>query len=99
MQPLNAAFATRIEAMRLARNQVRQELKSQGQKVQYTEAAEITRLARIWFEGHRQPLVDVALRNVLADVLRANLRTSAQKSKARPARVSAVQISRSKVEA
>jgi hypothetical protein len=96
MNPLNAAFAARVEAMRLARNQVRRSLQAQGQKVSYIEAAEISRQAQVCFNDHRADLIDVALVNVLADVLRSNLRTSVQKSTGRRARVSAVQISGAK---
>jgi hypothetical protein len=93
MRPIDAAIALRFEALRLARLAVRQELRSQGVKLSYIEASEITRQAKVWLDQNRAELIDVGLRNVLADVLRANLRTGAQKSNGRPVRVSSVQIS------
>jgi hypothetical protein len=65
MKPLNAAFAMRIEALRLARLAVKDRLKAQGVKISYVEQAEVQRLARERFSDHRAALVDQALINVL----------------------------------
>jgi DNA invertase Pin-like site-specific DNA recombinase len=67
MRPIDAAIALRFEALRLARLAVRQELRSQGVKLSYIEASEITRHAKVWFDQNRAELIDVGLRNVLAE--------------------------------
>jgi hypothetical protein len=66
---VNAALAARIEAMRLSRLAVRDQLRAQGQKVNYISASEINRLARIWFLDHGAELIDAALCNVLRATL------------------------------
>jgi hypothetical protein len=89
---INLAQAARIEAMRLARNQVRQSIREEGRRLKDYEAKEIDCLARSWFAEHRQPMFDQALGNIL----RAQLTTYRQKSNGRPVRVSVVQISGAK---
>jgi len=84
---INLVFNARVEAMRLARNQVRQDLKAQGVKLSYLKASELTELAKVWFEDHHDELIDVALHKVLAAV---------QRTKAHAKPVSAVQISGAK---
>ena len=80
-KPLDTAAlieALRAEALRRSRNQVKALLKSQGVKLQEFRAADITREAKLWLEGHRQELVGQAL----GDLLMArcvNLLTSAPK--------------------
>ena len=83
MKPLDVVFAARMEAMRLARNAVRQELKAQGVKLSYYKASELYELAKHWYCHHHDQLFDVALRQVLADGLRANLSKSVQRANAR----------------
>jgi hypothetical protein len=87
MKPLDAAFAMRIEAMRLARNQVRRSLQAQGIRISYVEVSKINRLAKVWFETHRSELIDRSLRNVLQWQLRdgrnnSSTRNSRPKAKA-----------------
>ena len=69
MKPINAAFAGRIEAMRLARGHIRDQLRAEGVRLKDISASEIN--ARAWqeFAEHRSELIDAALRNVLASTL------------------------------
>jgi len=96
---IDLVFNARIEALRIARNAIRQELKAQGVKLSYYKASELYELAKHWYCHHRAELFDQALITVLANVLRANLTTYRQKSNGRSARVSVVQQSCTKVEA
>jgi hypothetical protein len=89
MKPLNAAQALRIEAIRLSRLAIKAGLKAAGVKIAYIENAEITKPAKEWFGEHRAEIAGEALGNVL----RAQLRSTAQKSKAQKSMASAVQIS------
>jgi hypothetical protein len=82
-------LAARVEALRLSRNQVREELRSAGVKLNQISAPELNRLARIWLDFHAE-LIE-------REALRANLRSAAQREKAHSKRVSVVQISCSKV--
>jgi hypothetical protein len=54
-----------MEAMRLARNQVKLRLRAQRIKISYIEQSEINRLAKAWFAEHRAELMDRALCNVM----------------------------------
>jgi len=96
MKPINVVFAARMEALRIARNAVRRELKSAGVKVSYVEQAEIQRQAAVWFNDHRAELMQHSLREVLRHALRANLSSAAQHKKAHPARVSSERMSGAK---
>ena len=69
MKPLDTAFAARMEAMRLSRNAVRDQLRAEGVKLSYMKASEIDALARIWFGLNRAELFGEALRTVLARTL------------------------------
>jgi hypothetical protein len=61
---INLAQAARAEALRLARNQVRDRLKAQAAKLSYVTASEVTRLAKAELEEHRADLIDQALRRI-----------------------------------
>ena len=96
---IGLAQAARVEAMRLARNQVRHQLCAAGIKVNYIEVSEITRLAKTCFAEHRAELMDRALRNVLRWQLRqrcAKLSGDARFTNTLFSRTFAVHISGSK---
>jgi hypothetical protein len=59
-RPLNTIAALRTEALRLSRNAVKQELRERGIRLSSFAQADLNRLARAWFEGHRRELIEKA---------------------------------------
>jgi hypothetical protein len=95
--PIHQAQA-KTEALRLARNAVRADIKARGERIKDYEHSEITRLAVAWFSSHRAEVLGQAVVALWFAAERKSKylqrRSSPEKSTA-----SAVQISRSKVEA
>jgi tRNA U34 5-methylaminomethyl-2-thiouridine-forming methyltransferase MnmC len=82
----------RCEAMRLAKIAVKAEIRDRGLRLKDYEMKEITALAEQWFSNHKASVLGEATIGLLC----ADIRSAAQKSKARAARVSAVQKSGAK---
>ena len=68
---INAAATMRTEALWQAKAAVKDRLRAQHRRVHDYQAAEISRLARAWFEDHKAELLDQALRNILRRRLNA----------------------------
>jgi hypothetical protein len=84
-----------VEAMRLAKLAVKDRLRAEGLRLKDYEAKELTEFAWLWFLDHRAELIGQATIGLLF----SNIKTSAQKQKARSTGLSVVHKSRTKVEA
>jgi hypothetical protein len=89
---INQGWLIRVEALRLAKIAVKEDIRAKGQRLKDYEAKEITLLAQRWLSEHRASLIGQATIGLLC----SNLTTNAQKQKAQSTGLSAVQKSGAK---
>ena len=90
------AWIIRLEALRLARNQVKQDIRDRGERLKDYALKDINRLGELWFARHPE-LIEEATIGLL--FRRSKLASDAQKKQDEKSMASPVQKSRSKVEA
>jgi len=79
----------RTEGLRVARKEVQALLRSKGIKLHSFSNADLQRMAKGWFELHRQELISDALGSLAWAQLVANIKTFEKKSKGHPVGLSA----------
>jgi hypothetical protein len=81
-----------VEALRLAKIEVKHAIRDQGKRIKDYEMKELTQLAECWFKFHRAELLGQATIGLLF----SNIKNDAQKQKPRSTGLSVVQKSGAK---
>jgi hypothetical protein len=96
MTPTNAVWLMRVEAMRLAKLQTKQEIKDQGRKWSDFAMKEITLLSEVYVREHRAELMQQAARTILRSRLLRMSKVSHSKAARGKSKPWAVRISGAK---
>jgi hypothetical protein len=85
----------KTEALRLARNAVRAQIKARGERLKDYEHSQVEQWALAWFKSHRAELIGLATLNLLLSDVR-NSKHLHKRSRSEKSTASAVQISGAK---